>query len=377
MNIVKKPIVDFGHPLVTLVVELEKLRETTLNGTTPANMFFLIKRLFHLLESVGSARIEGNNTTIAQYIIENEKNQPTAEAEEVVQISNIDSLLTNIDEMGGQIEISDFFIRQLHSYIVKGLVREGSKNPGAYRTINVQIAKSQHIPPDYTEVNTHMEQLVTFINNNDAPQYDLIKIAVVHHAFAWIHPFDNGNGRVVRALTYALMLKYGFRIDKVGRVMNPVAVFCANRNKYYDMLQKADDLSNDGLITWCTYVLEAVKSEYNKTLKLTDYTFVFEQLMKPAVKELNTLGIINNSNDLQIIEMAIAKDYFKKADIIDFCTNDKAATRKLSELKEKKLIIPLKDKSKLYKFNLSNSLFLRLVATSLAKEGFLPEIVTI
>lgn len=27
-----------------------------------------MKKLFHLLESVGSARIEGNNTTIAEYL---------------------------------------------------------------------------------------------------------------------------------------------------------------------------------------------------------------------------------------------------------------------------------------------------------------------
>ena len=47
-----------------------------------------------------------------------------------------------------------------------------------------------------------MEELVAFINRRDPPKYDLMKVAIAHHRFGWIHPFSNGNGRVVRLLTY-------------------------------------------------------------------------------------------------------------------------------------------------------------------------------
>lgn len=371
MNLLKIPTFEFDHPIVTLIVELEKLRNTALSGTTPHNIFFMLKRLFHLLESVGSARIEGNNTTIAEYLA-NDDSPTSNEDDSLLEIKNIDNLLSRIDEMGESLEVNHFIIRQFHSEIVRHLNREGSTSPGAYRMHNVKINKSNHIPPDYTAVYEHMENLINFINGEDKSQYDLIKIAIAHHAFAWIHPFDNGNGRVVRAFTYALMLKYGFKINLIGRVMNPVAVFCANRNKYYDKLQCADSLSNEGVLEWCYYVLSAVKSEYDKTIRLTDYNYVSNNLIKPSIKEYHKLGLIS-SDDVNIIESIIDKDSFKKSDVVKFFKNDKAATRKLSELRDKSIIEPLKENSKQYRFKLSNNVFLRIVASQLAKEGFLPE----
>jgi Fic family protein len=33
-----------------------------------------------------------------------------------------------------------------------------------------------------------MAELTAFINRADKPKYDLMKIALVHHRFGWIHP---------------------------------------------------------------------------------------------------------------------------------------------------------------------------------------------
>jgi len=35
---------------------------------------------------------------------------------------------------------------------------------------------------------------------------------------------------VVRLLTYALLMKYGFNVNTGGRVLNPTAVFCNDRD---------------------------------------------------------------------------------------------------------------------------------------------------
>jgi Fic family protein len=79
-----------------------------------------------------------------------------------------------------------------------------------------------------------MDELFDFLRTEHDSKYDLIKIALAHHRFAWIHPFHNGNGRVVRLFTYALLIERGFNVRQ-GRVLNPSAVFCMNRDRYYDI----------------------------------------------------------------------------------------------------------------------------------------------
>lgn len=58
------PNPSFDSPLVDVLTELEYLRRLELGGTTPAPVFFQLKSIFHMLESLGSARIEGNHTTL-------------------------------------------------------------------------------------------------------------------------------------------------------------------------------------------------------------------------------------------------------------------------------------------------------------------------
>ena len=62
------PEPKFDSSLVRKIIELEKLRYINLKGSTPSHLFFQLKEIFHFLESIGSLRIEGNNTTIAEYV---------------------------------------------------------------------------------------------------------------------------------------------------------------------------------------------------------------------------------------------------------------------------------------------------------------------
>ncbi|MNF56828.1 Fic/DOC family protein [compost metagenome] len=85
-----------------------------------------------------------------------------------------------------------------------------------------------------------MDELIAFINHSDPPKYDLMKVALAHRRFRWIHPLTNSNGRVVRLLTYTMLIKYDFNVTTGGRVLNPIAFFCSDRDRYYTMLSIAD-----------------------------------------------------------------------------------------------------------------------------------------
>lgn len=138
---------DFGSNLTEVIMELNHLRRRELNGSTSPHIFFQLKEIFHIFESVGSARIEGNRTTIAEYVekkIELKIDQSSKQDESMDEISNVEKAMDFIEESiqsGGT--ITSKFLRELHYLVVNGLSvdREGDTNP--YLSLSVQPAGSR------------------------------------------------------------------------------------------------------------------------------------------------------------------------------------------------------------------------------------------
>lgn len=62
------PEPQWGGSLTGLILELEKIRTKRLFSTVPPGIFFQLKEIFQTLETLGSARIEGNHTTLSECI---------------------------------------------------------------------------------------------------------------------------------------------------------------------------------------------------------------------------------------------------------------------------------------------------------------------
>src|SRR5574344_1898128 len=56
--------------------------------------------------------------------------------------------------------------------------------------------------------------------------------------------------------------------------INPTAIFCSDRKKYYEMLSIADSCRNDGVCAWCDYMLQGLWKEVRKIERLSDKDFV-------------------------------------------------------------------------------------------------------
>jgi len=216
----KLVIPPFESNLTDLIIELDHLRKKMLYGSTNPKIFFQLKHIFHTLESIGSARIEGNNTTIAEYI-ETKIDKGYTKNPSIIEIENMEKAMVFIEDFVKDSNIDRLLISELHKIVTKDLLAppegEGDTTPGVFRNQNVKILKSVFTPPDFTQVPTYMDELFLFINKTDSPKYDLIKTAIAHHRFVWIHPFRNGNGRTVRLLTYAMLVKQGFNVE-LGRI---------------------------------------------------------------------------------------------------------------------------------------------------------------
>lgn len=364
----------FDSLLLDALMELNHLRRLELYGTTPPRMFFQLKEIFHLLESVGSARIEGNRTTISEYV-EQKLEHGERSAERFSEIANVEQAMLfieeNIDEGS---DITHHFIRELHHLSVDGLTEEGNRSPGAYRTWEVEIAKSDHLPPDPLRVMELTDELLNFINRRDDQKYDLIKIALAHHRFAWIHPFGNGNGRVVRLLTYTLLIKYGFRV-KDGQLINPTAVFCNDREKYYEELAIADRGTDESLLQWCEYVLTGICEEISKVNKLLDHDYSAGKVLIPALARGRTRGLISKEEE-SILKIGITNSRLKASDIKRVLPklNTRQRTHIINKLKSIGLIIPIRENGREYFVNFNNKYLMRSLIKVLEQENFIPPI---
>lgn len=365
----------FDSPLVDVVTELEHLRRLQLSGSTPPSVFFELKHIFHMLESLGSARIEGNHTTLADYVESRLEEQPAALSDQLLEMANIEKAMAYIEEaVAPGTPLTEHFVRELHAITVGGLEREGDQTPGAYRSGQVKIAQSDHLPPDPILVPQYMTELMAFINRADPPKYDLMKVALSHHRFAWIHPFGNGNGRVVRLLTYSMLIKYGFNVATGGRVLNPTAIFCNDRDRYYTKLGHADTGTPAGLEDWCIYVLSGMLDELKKVGKLADAQYLINHILTPALHYARERELITKQEE-QILLLAAAKDSIKASDVKTVLPqlSEAQISYQIRKLVERKMLNPLREGARQYTVGFSHSYLMRGVILALSKEGFIPE----
>jgi Fic family protein len=364
---------DFDSFITDLIIDLDHLRRKKLKGSTRPEIFFQLKGIFHLLESLESARIEGNRTTLAD-LIDQRMGESSNESEEFEEIANVEEAIRFIDQNIHSTPINRAFIAELHKRVVGNLSpqREGDATPGIYRKKPVKIAKASHVPPDYLTVDSYMEELFAFINSGISTKYDLLKTALAHHRFAWIHPFSNGNGRTVRLFTYAMLVKQGFNVN-VGRILNPTAVFCNDRQKYYDSLSGADTGSKTGLLAWCEYVLGGLKAEIEKIDNLLNHKYLSTKILLPALQFSLDRKIITSTEE-KILRVAVDKQVFQASDVGGLFPGKLPSdlSRLLRGLKDKKMIVPIEEGARKYHLHFFNSYLLRGVIEMLARNGFIP-----
>ncbi|MCY4780780.1 Fic family protein [Sphingobacterium sp. UT-1RO-CII-1] len=102
------------------------------------------------------------------------------------------------------------------------------------------------------------EEMNTFIKwfNTDTGMDPVLKAAIVHLWFVTIHPFDDGNGRIARALTDMQLSK----ADGVNRRFYSIsAQIMRERKKYYTVLEKIQKGDSD-ITDWIVWFLNCLKA---------------------------------------------------------------------------------------------------------------------
>lgn len=144
------------------------------------------------------------------------------------------------------------------------LTAEDRLNDGSlYRHDAVFVVGSsvEHTGADHKKVPEMMKALIEFINADDSIN-DLIKAAIIHFCFSFIHPYFDGNGRTARLVhlwfliqkgyQYALFIPFSQLIEK-------------SRKEYYDAFTLIEENKRlSGRIDVTPFILYFIENIYNR-----------------------------------------------------------------------------------------------------------------
>ncbi len=140
---------------------------------------------------------------------------------------------------------------------------------GKYRTGEMQVVsgamgmeKIHYQAPAAERVPEEMNRFISWINEGDTD--DVLKAAIAHLWFVSIHPFDDGNGRIARALTDMLLARSE---NSKKRFYSISAEMKIMQKEYYEMLERTQH--SDGDITeWILWFLQCFEKALNTTEKV-------------------------------------------------------------------------------------------------------------
>ena len=106
-------------------------------------------------------------------------------------------------------------ILRLHSMITSGTL-DDSGNEGRFRDNDgIRVIDSSGIvlftPPSHSKIPCVIGEICRFANEEqDAFMHPVVKGIVLHYLLAYLHPFNEGNGRCARTLFYWFVLKHQY-----------------------------------------------------------------------------------------------------------------------------------------------------------------------
>ena len=146
-------------------------------------------------------------------------------------------LVAQASTNGGALVLNEEQIRKLHQIAMHGLL----PNPGEYRKSSVMIAASLHLTPNWAMVPALMEDMCRHINANWHLRDAFHLGAFILWRLIWIHPFSDGNGRIARAVCYAVL-----GVKNASSLPMPIEAFVDKRSVRHpgliDCLEYAHDL---------------------------------------------------------------------------------------------------------------------------------------
>jgi len=227
------------------------------------------------IESIGSSnRIEGNKLSdmeIEKLLSHIDKESfKTRDEEEVAGYAEIMNIIFDNYSV---IPLSENYIKQFHQVLLKHVGKD-KRHRGEYKKLSNTVAaydeNGKEIGIVFETASPFdtpllMEELVEWTRKNldDPLLHPLIVIGVFVVHFLAIHPFQDGNGRLSRALTTMLLLKKGYVYVPYSSIESIIE---AAKDGYYRALRRTQKNIWKGKVNyepWLSFFLTTLQKQKN------------------------------------------------------------------------------------------------------------------
>lgn len=224
-----------------------------------------LQNLYLAKGAAATTAIEGNTLTEEEVLqhIESRLQLPPSKEYLTQEVDNIIDACNDIARQLSQHNqlppLSTKLICDYNRQVRKNLPELGDlAAPGELRTGSVIVGNVYRGAPavDCQEL---LDRMCDWLNSSFQPQngytlpFAILKAIVAHVYLAWIHPFDDGNGRTARLLELHILLEAGVPAPAAHLLSNH---YNATRAEYYRQLDQASKSNGGDLIPFIHYAVQ-------------------------------------------------------------------------------------------------------------------------
>ena len=218
-----KPPFTITPAILRLVSEISELvgHVQALSGSTSP----LLRRENRIRTIHASLAIENNTLTLEQVTAVLNGKHVLGQPREIQEVRNAFIAYEHLETWNPS---SQNDILAAHAMLMAGLV----DHPGQFRAGGVGVFQGSrvvHMAPPAHLVHRHMTNLLTWLATSD--DHPLATSCIFHYEFEFIHPFEDGNGRIDRLLVNFVLHRYGYPM---------IVIHSEDKSNYLNILHQCD-----------------------------------------------------------------------------------------------------------------------------------------
>ncbi|MDO8604357.1 MAG: Fic family protein [bacterium] len=217
---------------------------------------------------------------------------------EIFEAKNLARVVAYIEKKAKEQELTLEVMLSLHKMLISNISDDIA---GRFRKDNEYVRVGSHIAPAPKEVVGMLEKMLA--EYNAASHENIIRrVAKLHLTFEYIHPFNDGNGRIGRVINNYLLIREGFV---------PVNIKFIDRKMYYEAFKEFDKKGATKIMD--EIVGKSLTNSYHKRLAYLEGAKIITLAEYAKRNKVAHSNLINKANR-QTIEAFLEKGVWKIAE---------------------------------------------------------------